>query len=310
MNIELSQNNHLKWGYNGISESIRCSPYDKFFIEYGKIERKVSFRTACIDTAVEISEKAVQLNKKPLVFFSGGIDSEAMIYSFLLSKKDFSVAHIKYGPNLNEHEYEYVKNISEKHNLDINFFEVDAVDYLSTPKTFDLAIRDNSILIELHLLASITDKIKENFFPVLDHPGTYLCREDPNIAVPGQWFYKDYEHLMFYYNHCKNERMHGCPSFFHWSPEIIYSFLTDPLTQDLVEGKIPGKVTNRTSTLKLYQNTFPDYNFESRSKFTGHEFIDKAFLNRLNFQLYSELKYNRHSAQRYSYSEILKILEH
>ena len=104
--------------------------------------------------------------------------------------------------------------------------------------------------------------------------------------------------------------MHGCPSFFHWSPEIIYSFLTDPLTQDLVEGKIPGKVTNRTSTLKLYQNTFPDYNFESRSKFTGHEFIDKAFLNRLNFQLYSELKYNRHSAQRYSYSEILKILEH
>ena len=309
MNVELSKNNHLKWGYNQILGSTRKSPYDKFFIQYGKIERSVSFRTACIDTAIELSEKATQANKKPLIFFSGGIDSEAMIYSFLLSKKDFSVAHIKYGPNLNEHEYEYVRKISEKYNLDINFFEVDVMDYLSNPKTFDLAIRDNSILIELHLLSSITDKIKEKFFPVLDHPGTYLCREDTNIDTPGPWFYKDYEHLMFYYNHCNNEGMPGCPSFYHWSPEILYSFLSDSLIKDLVNGRIPGKVTNRTSTLKLYQNTFPDYYFEPRSKYTGHEFINKEFLNKFNVQLYSKLKYDRHSAQRYSYNEILKILE-
>jgi hypothetical protein len=309
MIVELSKNNHLVWGYNGILGNVRNNLYDKFFINYGSIEKKVDFRTACIDTAIEISIKAEKINQRPLIFFSGGIDSESIIYSFLESGKDFSVAHIKYGPNLNDHEYQYVKKISKKFDLDINFFDVNVNEYLLDNRTVDLALRDKSILIELHLLTRITNDIKGRFFPVLDHPGTYLCREDLNIKDTGVWYYKDYEHLMFYYNHCQNEGMHSCPSFYHWSPEILYGFLTDPLIKDLIHGIIPGKVTNRTSTLLLYQNTFPEYHIEPRSKFTGHEFIDKKFLNKLNFHLYSKLKYNRHSAQRHEYFDMLKILE-
>jgi hypothetical protein len=308
MNIELSQNNHLKWGYNGIPGSIRQSPYDKFFIQYGKIQRELDFRNACIETANEISKKAENDQKKPLIFFSGGIDSEAIIYSFLLAKKDFSVIHIRYGPNFNNHEFDYVKTIVATYDIDIKIFEIDTLKYLDNPENFDLALRDNSIFLELNLLCSVTKDIRDKFFPVLDHPGTYLYREDTSVNLPGRWYYKDYEHLMFYYNHCVNESMSGCPSFYHWSPEILYGFLTDPLIKNLTDGVFPGKITNRTSTLKLYQNTFPEFNFMSRSKYTGHEFIDKEILNKFHFRLYSKLKYNRHSAQRYEYSEIVNLL--
>lgn len=309
MNIEVSKNNHLVWGYNGLPETKRNTPYDKFFIQFGKIEKEQTFRDSCIQSAIEISECASKNNKKPLVFFSGGIDSESIIYSFLLSSRDFSIAHIRYNPSLNDHEYEYVKKISKKYNLDIIFFDVDVEKFLLDPNTFDLAVRDNSIMIELHLLTCITNEIKDRYFPVLDHPGTYLYRENTNINEIGNWFYKDYEHLMFYYNHCVNEKMHGCPSFFHWSPEILFSFLNDSLVQRLVTGKILGKVTNRTSTLPLYQSTFPEYYFEPRLKFTGHEYISKDIINTLNFRLYSRLKYDRHSGQRYQIDELIKILK-
>lgn len=308
MNIDLSKNNHLEWGYNEVVGASRTSPYDKFFIKYGTISSKVNFKTACVNTAIEISDISKKINKQPLIFFSGGIDSEAIIYSFLLSKRDFSIAHIRYQPSLNDHEYQYVQKVAKKYNLDVKIFEVDVLDYLLKEETFKLSLRDNSIMIELLLLASITDKIKDKFFPVLDHPGTYLYRESPEIDKIGQWFYKDYEHLMFYYNHCKNERMPGCPSFYHWSPDILYSFLTDPLIEDLTNCLIPGKVTNRTSTIKLYQNTFNEFVFEPRSKFTGHEFISKKILSKLNFELYSKLKYDRHSGQRFLYSDIVKRL--
>lgn len=309
MNIELSKNNHMVWGYNDVPWSSRTSPYDRFFVTYGKIKEKLSFRESCISAADQISEKARQLNKKPLVFFSGGIDSEAIVYSFLLSKKDFSIVHLRYNRNLNDHEYHYVKKISERYNLDIIFFDIDIMDFLLKEETLKKSLRDNGRMIELHALTSITEKIKDNFFPVLDHPGTYLCREEPDMSKPGNWFYKEYEHRMFYYNYCLNENLDACPSFFLWNPEIMYSWLTDPLIQDLVNDRIPGKITCRTSTIKLYQNTFPEYFFEERTKYTGYEYVSRKILDQLNFSLYKERKYDRHSGQVYRYTEILDILK-
>lgn len=309
MNIELSKNNHLKWGYNGIPWITRNSAYDKFFIEYGTIKKQQNFRQACIDTATEISILARTQNKIPLIFFSGGIDSEAIIYSFLLADQKFRLAHIKYLPNLNDHEFPYVENLAKKYNLDLDLYYIDVYEFLSREQTFNNALRDNSIMIELQLLTCVTDKIKENFFPVLDHPGTYLYRDLPDMNKNAVWFYKDFEHLMFFYNHCLHEQISACPSFFHWSPEIIYSFLVDPLNVELINNRIPGKVTNRSSTLKLYQKTFPEFDLVQRPKYTGHEFVSKSFLNDLNCKLYRILKYDRYSGQRIECFEFIRQLK-
>jgi len=309
MNIELSKKNHMIWGYNNVPWTVRTSPYDKFYIEYGTISKTISFRQACIDTAIEISDVAKKNNKMPLILFSGGIDSEAIIYSFMLSNRDFEIAHIRYNPGINNHEYFYVDQFVKKHNLNIKIYDVNVYDFLSNEDTLKIAHRDNSIMIELQLLTCITKEIKNNFFPILDHPGTYLYRELPNIEEPAKWFFKDFEHLMFYYNHCLNEKMHACPSFFHWSPEIIYAFLTDTLIDDLINNRIPGKITNRTSTFKFYQNTFPEFDLYARPKFTGHEFISKSFLEKINVKLYQERKYDRYSGYKIDCFDLIDKLQ-
>lgn len=311
MNVELTKNNHMIWGYNQVPWSKRSNLYDKFFMTYGKIETPViNFRHACISTAKEIANRCIKLNKRPLIYYSGGIDSESIIAAFLEAKVDFSVAHIKYTPGLNFHEYEYVEKFIKKFNLDYHEFQVDAENFLTSEHCFKLAVRDNARLIETHLLTSITDKIRDRYYPVLDHPGTMLFRKNVNLNGPGDWHWKDFEHIMFYYNYAWNEKLDACPSFYHWSPEIILAFLIDPLIVQLVNGIPFGKITNRTSTLKLYNNTFPEYEFAPRQKYGGFEFVSKEIINSLNNKLNKHTLYDRHSGQEYSYQNLLEMLGH
>jgi hypothetical protein len=309
MNLELTRNNHMVWGYNGIPWSHRTNIYDNFFINYGKTnETGMSFREACVNSAKEISAVAESLNKIPLIFYSGGIDSEAMIVSFIESKVNFKVAHVRYLPNYNEHETFYVRKFAESHGIEILEYSVDVLDFLSAKSTFDTAVRDGSSMIELHLLTAITDNIKDLYFPVLDHPGTYLYRNTTDLSKRGKWYWKDYEFIMFYYNYCCNENLPACPSFFHWSPEIILSFLTDPEIYNLVNNRQLGKITNRTTTTALYQKTFPEYNLEIRKKYTGFEFIPKDFLHKINTKLRLETKCSKVVGQVHEYHEMLGIL--
>jgi hypothetical protein len=309
MNVELTKNNHMVWGYNSIPWTDRKTLYDKFFITYGKINQVPSnFRESCINAAKEIEIKCKNIKKRPLIYYSGGIDSESIIAAFLIAGIDFSVAHIKYLPNYNDHEYFYVQKFIKKYSLDYKEYSVDAEKFLTSTRCFDLAVRDNARLIETHLLTSITDQIRDKYYPILDHPGTMLFRKNLNLSEPGDWHWKDFEHIMFFYNYCKNENLDACPSFYHWSPEIILAFLLDPLIKDMVSGKIYGKITNRTSTLPLYNNTFPEFNFERRNKYGGFEFISKKLINELNNKLIKKTFYDRHSGQEYAYNDLIKNL--
>lgn len=311
MNIELSKNNHLKWGYNGLVGSERTNLYDRFFIEYGKIQRPVQdFRSECITAAKEIADYCRSINKRPLIFYSGGIDSESIILAFLLSGEDFSICHIQFQVGLNYHETEYVRKFCSKHRLDLIEYQVEALEFLTNDETFRRAVRDNVRMIETYLMTSITDKIRDQYYPILDHPGTYLYREEKDLSKLGRWVWKDYECIMFYYNHARNENMPACPSFFHWSPEIISSFLLDKSTRDLITNRSYGKISNRTSSILLYQNAFPEYEIEPRPKYTGFEKLPKDLINKVNLRLNQHTFHDIHSGQDHEYNEMLKVLGH
>jgi len=309
MNIELTKNNHMIVGYNGVAWARRRSLYDKFFIDYGKVTKvPESFRSASIEAAKEISVFCKKIKKRPLVLYSGGIDSEFIVAAFLASGEDFSVAHIEYLPDLNAHESKYVTSFSKRYNLDLKLFQVDVAYFLKDDQTLIEAVKDNAHIIECQLLTSITPKIKDQYYPISDHPGVMLHRENTNLSSPSQWYWKDYEHLTAYYFHCLNNSIHACPSFYHWSPEIILAFLLDPTIRNLVEGKNYGKITNRTTMPSLYQETFPEYEMPSRPKFNGFEYFSKNNTREITRKLNQKTYYDRHSGQRYEYNELLKRL--
>lgn len=296
----------MKIGYNGESFSYRKNLYDQFFVSYGKIDSvPVSFRQACIDSAVEISDVCQKLNKRPLVMYSGGIDSELMIAAFLESKRDFSVAHVKYTPNFNDHETRYVEQFSKKYDLDLHYFDVDPIEYFNDRNNFDQAVRDNAHLIETQLITSITPLIKDKFFPISDAPGVAMFRTEKDISKKSPWYWKDYEHLSAYFFHCLKENMSACPSFYHWSPEIILAFLLDPIVVKIVNNDIEGKITLRTTSGRIYNTAFPEYSSFVRPKYNGFENLPKDIVKKINQELHFYTFYDRHSGHAFEYNDLI-----
>lgn len=299
----------MEVGYNKVPWTTRTELYDKFFINYGKIEtRPVSFRQAAIDSATEISKRCKKINKIPLILYSGSIDSELIVAAFITAEVEFVVGHMKYMPYYNQHETQYVHKFCGNYKLQLQEFEVDAIKYLQTAQTMLDAAADNARQIELQFITTMTDTIKNKYYPVSNHPGVMLYRGDADLNEPSKWYWKDYEHLASFYFHCMRKQLEACPSFFHWSPEIILAFLLDPLIDDLVSNRIYGKISIRTSTLPLYLNAFPEFNFETRPKYRGFEYMSKHLINEINKKLNAKTFYDRHSGQTYEYNELVNLL--
>src|SRR4051794_32718324 len=112
MNILLSKNNHFEFGYNGEPFNFRTSPEDQWFARYGKCERKTeSFRKECLQTARDISAVA---DGKVSVLFSGGVDSEAALRSFVRADQPVQAAILKFKNGLNEHDISYAVTACEE----------------------------------------------------------------------------------------------------------------------------------------------------------------------------------------------------
>lgn len=74
------------------------------------------------------------LGERPAICFSGGIDSQAMLLSFLEAGVDCEVFVMRFDKNFNKMDTEHALLFAAEHNVKLNFFDIDVVRYL----TFDL----------------------------------------------------------------------------------------------------------------------------------------------------------------------------
>ena len=81
--LQLTHRNHFKFGYNQHWFADRRTPDDNWCVAYGRCQRSIKdWRSECIATARLIRDD----NDHDLwVLFSGGIDSEVVLQSFLFA---------------------------------------------------------------------------------------------------------------------------------------------------------------------------------------------------------------------------------
>src|SRR6202034_2708172 len=83
LEFQLSHKNHFRFGYNGRWFVERRTPEDEWCVAYGRCERPVlHWRAECIATSRLIRHST---NYDLWVLFSGGIDSEVVLQSFLFA---------------------------------------------------------------------------------------------------------------------------------------------------------------------------------------------------------------------------------
>ena len=311
MNIELTRGNHFQWGYNDVPWSRRVRLYDRFFSRYGKVseefrQKPTTLREETINTARQIAEHCRQINKKPMIFYSGGLDSEVVIAAFLQSGENFSVGHLKYVPEYNYHDTMWVYRFCRANGLDLKEYEIDPIKFLSSDAAFQTAVDDNARLVQMQLVTYLMDTVKDEYYPILGNGEPYLFRDNPNPDEFSRWIFKELEYMMPWYNHAMNNHIHSCPGFFQWTPEVTVSFLLDSMMRGLVTNNFRGKVTSRSSKYAIYTKAFPEYELQPRKKYTGYEMLPRGLINELNKKLNYYTFYDKHSCQEYEYVSLLK----
>ncbi len=297
MQLQLTKNNHFKFGFDQPDFSARTSPTQTWTVNYGSIERPVQdWKSECLIAAKQIAETT---SKQIYVCFSGGIDSEVAIESFRLAGIPVVAAIMRFKNGLNSHDISWAEKYCRRHQIRMEYYDVDVNAFYQSQEYREVISATNCFYPMLSLQMKIMEWVAQNGgFPVVGSAECYVER-----LPTGNWVLFEREIYASLYRFQILKNFEGVCGFFQWSPEIMYSFLIDPMIGKLVAGEIFGK----TNSLEIKQHIYGHHFLtELRPKYYGWEQFGELE-QKLRMKLLSRFSYAQGEAKT-PFDVALKIL--
>ena len=277
-NVNYTNMNHFKFGYDGNWYVPRTSRYQKWQCQYGVAEEKLSVREANRRAALKIQENA---QGKPIyLLLSGGSDSEVAALSFIDAGVPFTAAILKYkvysdNKVLNQEESRYADELCEKYSIPKKEFIMHPETYWNTQEYRDIATLSQTRSPQLACTMWLAKQL--DGFVVLGQGEPLIYRQF------GQWWFREREIIVSWYKYWMFAGIEGVPGFHQYTPEQMLAYLTDPMTIELVNDNTPASssspVSNADIKHTLYQKHYPESDLGTRKKYTGFENL--VFLDNL-----------------------------
>ncbi|MDP2376937.1 hypothetical protein [Reyranella sp.] len=301
--LTLSHRNHFKFGYNGEWFTFRRSPQDKWGVAYGHSEWvPQDWRAECIKTARLIRDNA---DGDLCVLFSGGLDSEVVVQSFLFAGIPIKVGITRFANQLNRHDMVYAVKFCEMHGIPYRCLDIDIEKFFESGDAWRYAERTKCVQPQLLHTMWAMDRV--DGYPILGSGECYLVRRDPaeGTGPDGQpiWDMYEKERIASWFRHLMLADREGCAGFFQYNPENMLSFLKDPLMVELCSNRRRGHATTMKLKEEIYRNHFL---LERRKKYHGFENV-MHLDDRLRPEL--ERAFGDHNGiVRTSYPDLLEML--
>lgn len=231
----------------------------------------LSFHDECVETARRIRDNT----SLPIdVYFSGGIDSEVAMRSFVEAGIPIRVFCLKFENDLNAHDVAWAEKVCGQLGLPLKYVEIDILKFWEN-EAWDYALRTQCVspqLLSTMWLSDQTDGFAvlgsgENFI-VKRVPADYESGHSPYLRSIWDLFEK--EKIASWYRHFIVRGRDAAPGFFQYSPELMLSWFLDELGCGLWNDRILGKRNSVSSKYNFYRRHFP---IEQRPKYTGFELI-------------------------------------
>lgn len=293
---ELTFENHLKFGYNGVPFVMRQNNDDEFFVTPGIINRKMSFRDALLDATEKVSWKAEKLGLPIILYLSGGIDSELIARALKEVGCNFKCKTVQLFYDLNVGDTQAAADLLQELDvygefikIDIENLPFDLEDYAQltggpTSETYP-TLYLTTLEEGFHIIGAgdpcVMIDFEDDYYP-------FSYYKLPELSLPDndsyRWVYAIREASHSWMNFFMNKKRQGAGCFFEYTPELIHAFLTDPEIVKITTGK--EVADDSTAKIKMYQNAFPE--IKQRRKLTGYETMAN-----LVFARNRQLLYNR-----------------
>lgn len=294
----------FRHSYNG-TEILRKSADDVVTVDIIKTCDEVpgTFRDECIKTAKEIYKESAP--NKVWIAYSGGIDSEVVVSSFLEADVPFNVITLQLWNNdrtycYNYHDQEYVSQWCYEHGI--------------TPFKVPLNL-DHWIQNKVYLDRAV----KHQIMTPSNVSMSWLCEQIPpqdTFVMGGEvyvrncdthWAFQMRENLdlgLIKYTVLSGRNF--VTDFFCYRPEGIVAFLKDPIIYPVWNGKVPGKLSLVSSKQAIYGNWF---DIKPRVKYTGYEYAKDYELELYNTIAQNSFPIINETKISFEVNEFLRMLQ-
>jgi len=250
---------------------------DEFFesLRFDK-ESLRNYRIDAVQSAMTV------LGDRPALCFSGGIDSQAMLLSFLEAGIDCEVFLMRFNKDFNSMDTDHAMLFAKQHGIELKIFDIDIVRYL----TFDLY--NDADLYQCSSPQFLTH------YKLYDHIREYGCT---GIAAAGNVFSKFIDGWgaapsATQYNYIKYSEVHNFPvigSFLLHDPKVCWSHgLVTPMA-DVSSVTGPNSETHYLTAYQIrYLSKVAGYHnaglevIPQETKYTGFEKLKDFFAQKFS----------------------------
>lgn len=258
--MQTSTNNFYGIGYDK-PLSMRENPHQQLAVSVGACTRKPqSLKLEALTTAALIHQNY----STPAVMFSGGMDSEIVLQSFLgMGIKPVAI-FLDYGTNT--YDKYFAETYCRYYGIPLNTVTVNAAKFFREDICLDVGEKYQSANPGIALYCHAIEALQKEYFLVLgDEPHTEFLfnpmdrTKDEWTLVAREWTYATWKPFI------RND-IDGCPNFLQYTPELLSAWFAHPWQQQLHSQ---SEVTN--STAVKYQIYQAEFGCKPRHKSTGME---------------------------------------
>lgn len=254
--FELTHKNHFEYG------RIEKMP-EVFFSKLGAAERAASSGLEASKEAARLIRASTSLRLDLCV--SGGIDSEAMLRSFLESRIDVHVNILKFADNLNEYDIHNAIQFCKNQKLSHRIIDLDVIGFFESGAYLEYGKRYQCQSPQLATHLWMLDQIEG--CPVLS--GNFIF---PKRIADG-FFYQGLPGDLHcaYFRYFQKTGRQGIPWFFIYTPEQYQAFFKTPLVQMQLAQPIEKQIDmNYAMKCRIYREAGFDVSARD-DKYTGFE---------------------------------------
>lgn len=300
MTLQLSDQNHFRFGYNATWYNSRTLPDDQWQVAYGRSRRPVmDWRSECIAAARAIRSST---DLDLWVLYSGGIDSEVVVQSFMFADIPIKVAITSFHDDLNIQDVRYAIKFCETHDVPYRVLRLDINRFFRSGTALEYAEGTNCVQPQLLHTMWAMDQV--DGYPILGSGECFLARRNPPGEDEPVWEMFEKERIASWYRHLMKNNREGCAGFFQFTPEIMLSFLLDETVSRLCTNQIESFSDTMPIKSQIYRKYFL---LEPRKKYHGFENV-LHLDERLRPEL--ERRFGDHNAiARFEYRSLVRMLE-
>lgn len=307
-------NNHFIQGFNNVPFNNRIFSSDRYFASYGRASKEMSLSDAIDEAADQVINS---VDKEIYLCFSGGIDSEVMVQTFLKKNYPFKIALFRFSNGENDHDIKYAKEFCQKNDIEdrVLVYQLNFHDWFnSTECKHVLDTSGSTNVTQLYLCWLIQSINNVNAFPVIANGDPYINRSVPadlkirpytfttyNEQVQDSWYLTASEDIVgTTFRFANNNDLDLYPYFFTQTPNVFRAFFKDPYITNMIST--PDKYFyDYIDRFKMYSQY---YSLQPRPRYHGTENLEN---NDKYKEIIKGIHPNHSSKYRIKYADLLAL---